>query len=42
MTNRHQSGTDHHHPALAQHAVGQKTSENRGQVHQAGVETIDL
>src|SRR4029079_15487865 len=42
MSGSHQRGADDDGPALAQHAVGKQAAQDRRQVDQAGIETVDV
>ena len=42
MADRHQRSADHHHAALAEHAVGEIAAEDRREIHEPGVEAVDL
>jgi hypothetical protein len=42
MAERHQHGADDHRPALPEHAVGKKPAEQRRQIDEPGVKTVDL
>jgi hypothetical protein len=42
MADRHQHRADDHGAALAEHAVGEKAAQHRGEIDQAGIEPVDL
>jgi hypothetical protein len=42
MAEGHQDGADDHGAALAEHAVGEKSTEDRGEIDESGIEAPDL